>query len=222
MHQSMIVVDDFYENPLEVRAQALKLDYPHLSGPEIYYPGRNSKQFMLPPDSDRMFSYILREPVIGNREMAHGKCRLSFASDTRAGVVHIDPGCAWAGIVFLSLDEHAQGGTEFFRHKASGSDRAPLSDQEAQAKFGLPTREAVLDTVLKQDGRDRSKWEQITVLPMKFNRLILFRPWLWHTSGVDFGDAPENGRLVQILFFKPGPTPAPSARPTVTPPSQRR
>ncbi|GGB29672.1 hypothetical protein GCM10011505_08780 [Tistrella bauzanensis] len=212
MHQSMIVVDDFYENPLEVRAQALALDYPMVEGPGIYFPGRNSRQFMLPPDSDRMFSYLVREPVAGNRGMAHGKCRLSYAADTRAGVVHIDPGCAWAGIVFLSLDEHARGGTEFFRHKETGTDRAPLSNEEAQAKFGCATPDEVLDTVLKRDGGDRSKWDLQMVLPMKFNRLILFRPWLWHTSGEDFGDRPENGRLVQILFFKPGAASA-AARP---------
>jgi hypothetical protein len=39
-------------------------------------------------------------------------------------------------------------------------------------------------------------------LPMRFDRCVLFRPWLRHTSGVDFGDSIENGRLVQLLFFE--------------------
>jgi len=36
---------------------------------------------------------------------------------------------------------------------------------------------------------------------MRFNRLVLLRPWLWHTSGPGFGDSIENGRLVYLMFF---------------------
>jgi hypothetical protein len=37
--------------------------------------------------------------------------------------------------------------------------------------------------------------------PMRFNRLIMLRPWLWHTAGTGFGDSMENGRLVYLMFF---------------------
>jgi hypothetical protein len=33
---------------------------------------------------------------------------------------------------------------------------------------------------------------------------VLLRPWLWHTAGPGFGDAPENGRLVYLMFFQSG------------------
>ena len=36
---------------------------------------------------------------------------------------------------------------------------------------------------------------------MGFNRLILYRPWLWHSAGESFGDSVENGRLVQLMQF---------------------
>ena len=38
-------------------------------------------------------------------------------------------------------------------------------------------------------------------VPMRFNRLVLLRPWLWHTAGPAFGDRPENARLVYLMFF---------------------
>jgi hypothetical protein len=41
-------------------------------------------------------------------------------------------------------------------------------------------------------------------VPMRFNRLILLRPWLWHTAGMSFGTSNENCRLVQLFFFAPG------------------
>ena len=38
-------------------------------------------------------------------------------------------------------------------------------------------------------------------VPMRYNRLVLLRPWLWHTAGPGFGDNLENGRLVYLMFF---------------------
>jgi hypothetical protein len=38
-------------------------------------------------------------------------------------------------------------------------------------------------------------------VPMRFNRLLLLRPWFWHTAGPGFGDNLDNGRLVYLMFF---------------------
>lgn len=38
-------------------------------------------------------------------------------------------------------------------------------------------------------------------VPMRFNRLVLLRPWLWHTASPGFGDSMETGRLVYLLFW---------------------
>ena len=40
MHQNIIVVDDFYKNPQEVREFALKAKYPDPTD-DYTYPGRN-------------------------------------------------------------------------------------------------------------------------------------------------------------------------------------
>ena len=53
-----------------------------------------------------------------------------------------------------------------------------------------------------EDSLDDSKWEMTMRVPMRFNRLILLRPWLWHTAGESFGDTLENGRLVYLMFFE--------------------
>ena len=36
---------------------------------------------------------------------------------------------------------------------------------------------------------------------MRFNRLILFSPWLFHNAAAGFGSGPEDGRLVYLMFF---------------------
>jgi hypothetical protein len=55
--------------------------------------------------------------------------------------------------------------------------------------------------IIERDSTDDAKWEMTMRVPMRFNRLILLRPWLWHTAGAAFGDRPENGRLVYLMFF---------------------
>ena len=200
MIQTMLVIDDFFANPVEVREQAFKLTYPP-THEDDQFGGRTSVEVMLPQDSDEGFSQILREPVMGKEDIAHGHCRFSISTSVRRGEIHVDPGCAWSGVICLTLDEHCQGGTEFFRNKRYGTDRVPLSDEEAKQVYSMDSLDEVYEKIIKQEGRDRSQWECIQTLPLKFSRAIFFRPWLWHAGGVDFGDCIENGRLTQILFF---------------------
>jgi hypothetical protein len=56
--------------------------------------------------------------------------------------------------------------------------------------------------IIEGESNDDSQWEMTMQVPMRFNRLILLRPWLWHTAGPAFGDSPENGRLVYLMFFR--------------------
>lgn len=67
---------------------------------------------------------------------------------------------------------------------------------------GYENADTALQTILKSDGNDRSKWEETFMIPMKFNRLILFRGYIWHDAGVSFGTSPENGRLILPIFFE--------------------
>jgi hypothetical protein len=55
--------------------------------------------------------------------------------------------------------------------------------------------------VIHPHTNDASKWELVRSVPMKFNRLVLFRPWQWHNAGAGFGDRLENGRLIYLLSY---------------------
>jgi len=201
MRLTMMVLDDFYDNPDEVRKAALGLDYDPIM-PGTPYPGRNSLRPLLWPNSDQMFSQILREPVRGHTGFAHGKFRQSVGSDQRGADIHIDPGIVWAGVLYLTLPQHCHGGTEFFRHRQYGTEGAPVNAEDMKAYPGESDRDRLVDRLTEVDGRDRSKWEHISTMPMRYNRLILFRGWLWHTAGESFGSTPENCRLVQLFFFQ--------------------
>jgi hypothetical protein len=80
-------------------------------------------------------------------------------------------------------------------------ERVPMTPAELGA-CGMQSFDDVVEKIMKPHSSDRSKWESTMLVPMKFNRLILFRPWFWHGAGPGFGSSPENGRLIHLLFFR--------------------
>lgn len=200
MFRSMIVIDDFFANPMHVREAALALDYPKLDKAQPY-PGVTSKTPMLWAHADQMLSQIIGEPLRAKSGFFHGHFRKAYAGDRGFGDIHIDPDTVWAGVLYLTLPEHCQGGTEFFRHKKYGTDGAPITPEQLKI-YGETNSAKLVDRLTEVDGLDRNNWDHIMTLPMRFNRLILFRGWMWHTAGISFGDNDENCRLIQIFFLE--------------------
>ena len=201
MRISYLIVDDFYDNPHAVREAALHTDYARLADGQNY-PGDNSADTFEVEGLNEFVSGLVHEPLTGTPDTSHCRFRIATAgAESRARLrMHVDGNSYWAGIVYLTLPEHCQGGTEFYRHKELGTDHAPLYDSEV-AQFGSKSCVQFTQTLLSRDSNDRSAWEHIMTVPMRFNRCVLFRPWFWHTSGPSFGDCGENARIVQLFFF---------------------
>jgi hypothetical protein len=198
MRTSVMIVDDFIDNAIGLRDAALRLTYPSRQGA---FPGRNSQERINIGGLEQEVSRLVGEPLLPiDPPESHAKCRLTLASDTGRGKVHIDQS-HWSGILYLSRPEDCRGGTDFFRHRRTGTDHAPI-DAGALAALGYASFDEMQRDLVAKDGADDSKWERIMSVPMRFNRLVLLRPWLWHTAGPGFGDRPENGRLVYLLFFR--------------------
>jgi len=197
MPTSMIIVDDFLDNAQALREASLRLTYPPQEG---MFPGRNSVERINIEGLAQQISRLVGEPLEAMPPpQSHAKSRITFAADKGQAKVHVDA-AHWSGILYLSRPQDCRGGTEFFRHRATGTDRAPYDDLEAAA-LGFPSAKRMVDEILEADGTDDSKWEMTQRVPMRFNRLLLLRPWLWHTAGETFGDSLENGRLVYLMFF---------------------
>lgn len=198
MPTSFIVIDDFLDNAHELRKAALNLDYPPVQGP---YPGRNSAQRLKIEGLDQEVSRLVGEPLTSMQDtQAHGKFRVASAHDRGSAKVHVDAS-HWSGILFLSRPEDCKGGTEFFRHKETNTERVPYNDDEAMKRFHTPSAKKWVTELLERDSNDDSKWDMTFRIPMRFNRLILFRPWLWHSAGESFGTTMEDSRLIYLMFF---------------------
>ena len=200
----VFVIDDFLRNADAVRAEALGLRY----GGQGRYPGLNSIETIKIQGLDQVVSSLVREPVHApwTKDFSHGHTRIALASDDKPGRIHIDQS-HWSGILSLSRPEDCQGGTEFYRHIRTGTDRVPM-DPAGLKKIGYSSYEELQHDILDKDALDRSKWELTMTVPMRFNRLVLLQPHYWHTSGPGFGDSLENGRLIYLMFFMRGAAPA--------------
>jgi len=195
---SFIIVDDFLPDPEPLRRAALAADYPPQQG---YFPGRNSQHRLQVNGLDDMVCQIIGEnlqPVLDGT--SHAKFRRTFASDEGLGDIHIDAAASWSGILYLSKPEDCRGGTEFFRHLPTNTDRAALNDSEVRA-MGYDSAQAMADDIIGKQGTDRSKWERVMQIPMRYNRLVLLRPWFWHTAGPGFGSSMDDCRLVYLMFY---------------------
>ena len=198
------MIDDFLRNAEAVREQALSLTYSRTG----HYPGRGSVEQLKIEGLEQVVSALVRQSLHANwpPNHAHSTCRLTLAEDLDEAPIHVDPN-ALSGILYLSRPEDCRGGTEFFRHKRTGTDRMPM-DPESLKELGYGSYAELEQDILKKDGFDRSKWERTMEIPMRFNRLVMFQPQYWHTAGPGFGDSVENGRLVYLIFFQRAPLPA--------------
>ena len=197
MVPAVYIIDDFLKDAEIVRQRALELTYTIKGN----YPGRDSVERLAIDGLDDAVSAIMRQRFRAQtgEEFSHARCRLTLASDDQVAGVHVDPSNL-SGILYLSRPEDCAGGTEFFRHRRTGTDHMPMSADEL-GRLGYASYKQMHRDLVVKEGHDRSKWEHSMTVPMRFNRLLLLQPHYWHTAGPGFGDNVVNGRLVYLMFF---------------------
>ena len=198
MLPSLLILDDFIADPVAARNAALALDYDP-DNKHGNYPGHISTKPLDIQGLDTRIGNIINAPVKAAPNTSHLHCRLTLKGDKGRSGVHIDP-AFYSGILYLSLPEHCKGGTEFFRHKRTGLERVP-TDLPGINRAGYADINALIEDVVNKDTNHPAQWTKVMTVPMRFNRLILFSPWMFHNSGKAFGKTPQDGRLVNLMFF---------------------
>lgn len=199
MNKNIIVVDDFYPNPNAIRKHALSVEYQSKDS-KNNWPGRDSLDAYIDPET-----VIIISDIVGTTLTTHDSNKCSYyriTGENQKGTQHIhfdpNPGLIWAGVVYLTPTEKINSGTKFWRHKKYGWEKSPTLEEGE--KHGISDHSSMLN-FFETDGIDESKWEEILNIPFKYNRLVLFRPWLFHSGGIPFGQSDEDSRLVQLFFF---------------------
>jgi len=193
--KNLIVVDNFYSNPNAVREFALNAEYEQLGGrnwPGLYEHGKEELTSMV-------------SEIVGQKLTTKSCNKCSYFRLTKEGEygtqdIHFDPnpGLVWAGVIYLTPTLHPTGGTKFWKHKQTGWEFAPIQQEAAQ--HGIQSHEDMVN-FFNVEGKDRSKWIETDNVAFKYNRLVMFNPFMFHSNGDWFGTTNQNARLVQLLFF---------------------
>ena len=196
MEVNVIIIDNFYTNPEEVREFALSQDFSVRGN----YPGNRTVSFL----DDELKDYINRivSPHAGNviywadggEDTYTGAFQLTTAEDRTW--IHADQTTGWAGVCYLTPNAPHTGGTGLFRHKETGMYKSPRDEYGNRVDYGHELMEP-----LKNDYQDYTKWDLVDVVGNVFNRLVLYRGDIFHASLDYFGHDMETGRLFQTFFF---------------------
>lgn len=203
MTPDVIIVEDFYAQPLKLREMALKSRYADISATD--YPGYASRVRLETKALARSFSRLIGPQLLIDRErFTWGGFRFITAESGSRPIVHADVAADWAGMVYLTPDCDMATGTGLYRHKATGL-AGPPTDREARV-LGFCDAAEFDDRVIRPDKGDLSKWEVWRVVEPVFNRLVLFRGSdNYHAPLAGCGDGPETARLTHIFFFNVRP-----------------
>jgi hypothetical protein len=196
--KNLIVVDNFYANPDAVRNFALNAEYEELGGRN--WPGRDSLYEHGKEELTSMVSEIVGQKLITKPCNKCSYFRMTKEREYGVQDIHFDPnpGLVWAGVIYLTPTLHPTGGTKFWKHKQTEWEFAPT--QQQAIKHNIQSHEDMVN-FFNIEGKDRNKWDETDNISFKYNRLVLFSPFLFHSNGDWFGTTNENARLVQLLFF---------------------
>ena len=176
MRVNLLIIDDFYNNPEEVREFALEQDFSVKGN----YPGSRTESFLNEDTIEGIQEIVM--PFAGNivdwGEPYSGCFQMCTAQDRTW--IHADVNNTWAGVLYLTPDAPLSGGTALYRHKQTGD---------------------VTDKGESYESYDYTKWDVTDQVGNIYNRLILYRGDLFHASVDYFGSNNQDGRLIQTFFF---------------------
>ena len=178
MKTNVIIVDDFYSNADGVRQFALQQDF-RVRG---NFPGHRTVSF-LSDDVKETIQTILwnagGEVTEWNAtDGLTGSFEIATAADR--SWIHTDHFNTWAGVLYLTPDAPVSGGTGLFMHRRTGA----RTSQQLE----------------KYESQDMTKWECVDRIGNMYNRLVMYRSNLFHTSLDYFGSDLNTGRLFQLFF----------------------
>lgn len=205
------ILDDFLHDPAAWRAQALTLPFAQQRYAGQNYPGSQTDGQPSQAIMERIATALGRPIRFISPD--NGSYRLSYADAMARTDIHVDNETGnnfnfYAGVLYLNPPEQCQGGTTFWRHQPSGwYRRLPEADVKAggYASFkDFQKRWLPNSTVQKFNDlqEQRESWQALLEVPMRHNRLIVYKGHYFHSISNVFGDTPENGRLVQLFFFE--------------------
>ncbi|WP_240514190.1 DUF6445 family protein [Bacillus cereus] len=199
LNEDILVIDNFYSDPMKIRKLALNTDYNFFENKANFPGGESIKAFYTEKHIKKFEGLVNRRIHVDPKKYVFGKFRFCTANDNSQTKVHFDK-VSWAAIVYLSLNEDCKGGLGIYKHEELDLSTVPSSDElehlgckdvfEFDQRYVLPIT------------KEKGSWSLLREIPLKFNRLILIRgEKYFHGITEQFGSNIINSRLSQVFFF---------------------
>jgi hypothetical protein len=197
----LYIEDDFYKEPNEIRYNALQQSLKNHG----YHPGMRTPWFLNKEAHDKLVK------IMGSEIFPTGDC-YSFQFNTEDDVswIHCDTEpCElikdskkgqfqWAAVVYLTPDAPIDSGTVLYSDKKYNKRNLRnilFNSSESRSKS-----EQIINE-LSNNGSDKSKWNDETIIGNKYNRIVIYDASYYHQANRYFGNSKENCRLIQVFFF---------------------
>jgi hypothetical protein len=181
MRTNILITDNFYGDPDSIRKFALNQVFDVKGN----YPGARTRSFLNAELKETVQTIVWNAGGEVNnwfeKDGYTGSFQLTTANDR--SWIHTDHFNKWAGVLYLTPDAPVTSGTGLFMYKKNNATTAAEMGDEPY------------------DAQDMTKWHKYDVIANRYNRLVLYRGDLFHSSLDYFGSTSEDGRLFQLFFF---------------------
>lgn len=181
---SFLVVDNFYENPDEVRRIALEQSY----SPDLrYHKGQRTTTKFFAEGTKQRFEALLGRKITNWTEYEYNGI-FQFCTAEDPIVYHSDIQ-SYAAAVYLTPDAPVQCGTAFYRSREYPEVRK------------VHVNDANYNDIFQNNYYDKTRFEQVDVVGNVYNRLAMWDARLIHSASEYFGTDKTNSRLFHLFFF---------------------
>lgn len=191
MNLHHMVVDDFFEEPQELRSWALGKGFQEEVSPvdDMLYKGVcKDPPWIFNQEAELKLSYLLRSPAKISLSFLRLTMHRQVEDDKR--IVHLDAAYAkYAATIYLNETFPLDSGTIIYKHRATNMSSTPRTTDEVAA--------------WERDCNHLELWEPIGIAEMEWNRALVMSTSLFHASMPvsGFGSGPSEGRMVFVAFF---------------------
>jgi len=206
----IIIQDDFYPNPDEVRKQALQMFFePGQKGKSVNFAGQRSRGTFSTENrlycKNKIGKLINRNIITfptknSNCAFTIGKDKNNYHGQPYANWIHHDKGdhetgrekvlggTMFAAVCYLTPNSPSGHGTGLFYNKTTK--KVYAHDEK------LKTR------IFGGQWKDDNEWVLHTYSEHIYNRIIIYPATYWHAPfNAGFGHDKYTGRLIQVFFF---------------------
>lgn len=200
----VLIIDNFYKDPDMIRQLALSQEFLPCTDPQRdgQWPGLRT-QFLNKINPrvceefrDNLIGNLLEGVVTDYSCYFETNFQLCYG-DIGDSWVHFDYDGKWdithVGLVYLNPDPSENSGTIIYDFN---KEHQPEMDEYSKQHNYLWHR-----LNRDQDSEEFKKWFSPSLnIPNKYNRAVVYNPWVWHKSDRYFGNTLETGRLTQPFF----------------------